>query len=71
MRPSVEALEQYLADCENKRRRARDRPSNQVLEELRALLSRYRDVVGTTDARDDADSDGAEPGDPPAPMSVN
>jgi hypothetical protein len=45
MHPTLDRLEQYLTDCENKRRRARDRPSNQVLEEIRTLLSRYRAAV--------------------------
>lgn len=34
------ALERYLADCESKRRRRRDRPSDEVLGELRQLLTR-------------------------------
>jgi acyl-CoA-binding protein len=36
-------LERYLTDCEGKRRRMRDRPSNAVLLELRALLRRQKE----------------------------
>jgi hypothetical protein len=38
-----EALMHYLSDCENKRRRMRDRPSDAVLAELRTLLDRIED----------------------------
>ena len=34
----MQALKDYLIDCENKRRRMRDRPSIAVLVELRALI---------------------------------
>jgi hypothetical protein len=37
----MEVLERYLSDCEAKRRRMRDRPSNEVLSELRRLLTRF------------------------------
>lgn len=39
----MERLKQYLEDCENKRRRMRNRPSNEVLEELRALLDHFEE----------------------------
>ena len=53
MRPTIDTLEQYLTDCETKRRRARDRPSNQVLVELRALLKQYHAVIGDPTGADD------------------
>ena len=56
----MHALEQYLVDCESKRRRLRDRPSNQVLEELRVLLALHR---GATTASAEAPA-GAEAEDP-------
>lgn len=37
----MERLKQYLVDCENKRRRMRNRPSNEVLEQLRELLEHF------------------------------
>lgn len=40
----MDALERYLIDCENKRRRMRDRPSDAVLAELRTLLQRFESV---------------------------
>jgi hypothetical protein len=43
----MEALERYVADCETKRRRMRDRPSDTVINELRSLL----DLVRTTEER--------------------
>lgn len=46
----MKALELYLIDCENKRRRMRDRPSDAVLEDLRTLLKRLEEggEVGTS-----------------------
>jgi hypothetical protein len=41
----MSALERYLLDCESKRRRARDRPSNEVLIDLRRLLARVEGSV--------------------------
>ena len=41
----MQSLKRYLVDCENKRRRARDRPSNIVLEELRALLVAFETLT--------------------------
>jgi hypothetical protein len=47
----MSALERYLLDCESKRRRARDRPSNQVLIDLRLLLTQVEgSVFETADA---------------------
>jgi len=40
----METLERYLNDCEGKRRRMRDRPSDVVLEELRSLLAAFKGV---------------------------
>ncbi len=40
----MQELERYLIDCENKRRRMRDRPSNAVLAALRALLERIEEA---------------------------
>jgi hypothetical protein len=40
----MKALERYLLDCENKRRRSRDRPSNEVLTELRLVLAQVEDA---------------------------
>lgn len=40
----MQALERYLTDCESKRRRMRDRPSNAVLAELRRLLDAYEEA---------------------------
>ena len=37
-------LELYLDDCESKRRRTRDRPSDAVLAELRLLLKQLKDA---------------------------
>jgi hypothetical protein len=37
----MERLKKYLLDCENKRRRMRNRPSNEVLEQLRKLLEQH------------------------------
>lgn len=34
----MDALEHYVNDCENKRRRMRDRPSDLVVSQLRWLL---------------------------------
>ena len=41
----MERLKQYLKDCENKRRRMRDRPNNAVLEELRVLVEHFEEQV--------------------------
>lgn len=38
---ALSALERYLTDCESKRRRRRDRPSDAVLTELRSLLDYF------------------------------
>lgn len=40
----MESLERYVADCEGKRRRTRDRPSDAVVTELRSLLDFFRAV---------------------------
>jgi hypothetical protein len=44
----MNALERYLLDCENKRRRSRDRPSNEVLSDLRRLLTQVKGSVEAT-----------------------
>jgi len=41
----MESLKQYLEDCEGKRRRMRDRPSNAVLAELRELLDHVEEQM--------------------------
>ena len=51
-------LENYLIDCENKRRRSRDRPSNEVLSELRRLLTQLEDAASVPTLASPADSDG-------------
>lgn len=56
----MERLERYLDDCEGKRRRMRDRPSDAVLAELRELL----EEVG-----DRARPEGEDPGVPGSSMS--
>lgn len=38
------ALERYLVDCEGKRRRRRDRPSDEVLGEIRRLLAQLENA---------------------------
>lgn len=40
----MNAVELYLDDCEGKRRRMRNRPSDAVLAELRLLLSQLKDA---------------------------
>jgi len=62
----MEVLERYLSDCEAKRRRMRDRPSNQVLEELRSLLSRFKRSRTPEESPPHSESDPAEPA-PPSP----
>ena len=42
----MQSLRQYLRDCEKKRRRMRDRPSNAVLVELRELVDHFEKQVG-------------------------
>ena len=55
----MNALERYLFDCENKRRRSRDRPSNEVLGLLRRLLVQVGGLVSP--AGDvDAEPEGAD-----------
>ena len=51
----MDNLRRYLYDCESKRRRARDRPSNMVLEELRLLVSRFEEAQGHANGRPDSD----------------
>jgi hypothetical protein len=46
----MQVLERYLTDCEGKRRRMRDRPSNVVLLELRALLRRQKESDAAREA---------------------
>lgn len=58
----MQALKDYLIDCENKRRRMRNRPSNAVLAQLRALIEKHAE-----DVRSSAPSNGK--GDPPDPES--
>lgn len=58
----MQALKDYLIDCENKRRRMRDRPSNAVLVELRALIEQLAE-----DSRSSARSE--ERRGPPEPES--
>lgn len=41
----MERLKEYLEDCENKRRRMRNRPSNEVLEQLRELLEHFEEQL--------------------------
>ena len=41
----MDTLERYLIDCENKRRRMRDRPSDAVLAELRTLFDRFESLA--------------------------
>lgn len=50
----MERLKQYLVDCENKRRRMRNRPSNEVLEQLRELLEHFEEQL--EDSRSSATS---------------
>ncbi len=40
----MSTLERYLADCEGKRRRMRDRPSDEVLGEIRRLLRQLEEA---------------------------
>lgn len=54
----MQALKDYLIDCENKRRRMRNRPSNAVLAQLRALIEKHAE-----DSRSSARLDGKA--DPP------
>jgi len=44
----MKALERYLHDCESKRRRSRDRPSNEVLSDLRRLLDHVEGALRHT-----------------------
>ena len=46
----MEALERYLTDCENKRRRMRDRPSDAVLAELRDLFDMVEAARGALES---------------------
>ena len=55
----MEALHQYLTDCEGKRRRMRNRPSDAVLTELRRLLDEFRSAGETDDPTTRATPDGA------------
>lgn len=50
----MDVLERYVTDCENKRRRMRDRPSDAVVSELRMLLDSLkpdRDERGPSEDR--------------------
>ena len=59
----MKALKTYLIDCENKRRRMRDRPSNAVLAELRTLIEKHTEDSRSAARSDErADSAGAVPG---------
>ena len=55
----MNALERYLLDCENKRRRSRDRPSNEVLSDLRRLLAQVEGSVRQTAAEEEDNADTA------------
>jgi hypothetical protein len=63
----MQVLERYLTDCEGKRRRMRDRPSNAVLLELRALLHRQKESDAAREA--DLTHDGVESASGPAAPS--
>ena len=45
----MESLKRYLTDCESKRRRMRDRPSDAVLSDLRRLLEAFDEIEAPRD----------------------
>ena len=55
----METLERYLNDCETKRRRMRDRPSDAVVTELRWLLDRAR---GADERRSESGGEASDSG---------
>jgi hypothetical protein len=62
----MDALESYLADCENKRRRMRDRPNDAVLTQLRFLLDYFKTDRTTERPPTESDSNEAPTPDPSA-----
>lgn len=63
----MDALERYLSDCENKRRRMRDRPSDMVVQQMRWLVSYFK-KLGASEERADPRDDAADSG-PDLPVS--
>lgn len=60
----MDALEHYVKDCEAKRRRMRDRPSDLVVSQLRWLLDYLKTDRGSPprDPSDEQDPPGAHEG---------
>jgi len=67
----MDALERYLSDCENKRRRMRDRPSDMVVQQMRWLVSYFK-KLGASEERSDArhDTPDSDPDLPVTPSSA-
>lgn len=67
----MDALERYLSDCENKRRRMRDRPSDMVVQQMRWLVSYFKKLGRAEEKADPSkDTPDADPDLPVSPSSA-